>query len=55
MMIDKRTGKVLGLEVDNTYWKVKFLANLIAFTDHKISCCKVEGFHALDGIYTPNI
>ena len=24
MMIDKRTGEVLGLEVDSTYWKDKF-------------------------------
>ena len=23
-MIDKRTGEVLGLEVDSTYWKDKF-------------------------------
>ena len=23
-MIDKRTGKVLDLEVDSTYWKDKF-------------------------------
>ena len=36
MMIDRRTGEVLGPEVGNTYWKVKFLANFIVFTDHKI-------------------
>ena len=24
MMIDKRTGEALGLEVDTTYWKDKF-------------------------------
>ena len=23
-MIDKRTGEVLGLEVDSTYWKNRF-------------------------------
>ena len=28
-MINKRTGEVLGLEVDSTYWKDKFLTDFL--------------------------
>ena len=28
-IIDKRTGKVLSPEADSTYWKGKFLKNLL--------------------------
>ena len=37
-MIDKRTGKALGPEVDSTYWKDKFSADFIVSIDHKIIC-----------------
>ena len=37
-MIHKRTGEVLNPEVDSTYWK--------------ITCCRVEEIHILNGIGT---
>ena len=40
-MIDKRTGEVLGLEVD-----YKFEVNSIVFIDLKVTCHKVEVIHS---------
>ena len=48
-MIYKRTGEVLNPEVDPTYWKG---FDFIVFLDHKITCCKVEELHILNGIGT---
>ena len=49
-MIYKKTGEVLGPEVDFTYWTEKFQAGFIVFIDHKITCRKVENIHILNGI-----
>ena len=51
-MIDRRTGEVLGPEVDSTYWKDKFKSDFIVFIGHKITCCKAEGLHILNGTDT---
>ena len=51
-MIDKRTGKVLNLDVDSTYWKDSFRPIFIVFIDHKITCCREEKPHILNGIDT---
>ena len=51
-MIDRRTGEVLGPEVDSTYWKDKFYANFMAFIDDKITCRRMELIHILNGIDT---
>ena len=51
-MIDRRTGEVLSDEVDSTYWKDKFKADFIVFIGHKITCCKAEGLHILNGTDT---
>ena len=51
-MIDRRTGEVLGDEVDSTYWKDKFKADFIVFIGHKITRCKAEGLHILNGTDT---
>ena len=51
-MIDKRTGEMLGPEVDSTYWKVKFQADLIVYKDYKIICRKVGEIRILNDIDT---
>ena len=51
-MIDKRTGEVLGPEVDSIYWKDRFQANFIAYEDYKITCCMVGEIHILNGTDT---
>ena len=35
-MIDKRTGEVLGPEVDSTYWKDKFYVDFMVLIDHRV-------------------
>lgn len=45
MLADKRRDEVLGPEVDNT---CIFWVGFIAFTDHKITCCKVITLHDID-------
>ena len=52
MMIDKRTGGVLDLAVAFKYWKEKVLADYIALIDYKITCCRVEELHILNGTDT---
>ena len=51
-MIDKRTGEVLGPEVDSTYWKDKFYVNFIFFIDHNITCRKAKELNILNGTDT---
>ena len=51
-MIDKGTDEALGPEVDSTYWKDKFQADFIVFTDHEITCCRVGELRILNGIGT---
>lgn len=52
MLVDRTTGKALTHDVDYTH---KFQVNFKAFIDHKTTCCKVEGLHALSGIDILNI
>ena len=51
-MIDRRTGEVLGPEVDSTYWKDKFKSDFIVFIGHNITCGTAEGLHILKGTDT---
>ena len=51
-MIDGRTGEMLHPEVDSTIGKTNFKIVFIVFLDHKITCCKVEELHILDGTDT---
>ena len=51
-MIDQRTGEVLDLEVDFTYWKDKFQVDFIVYKDYKIICRMVEEIHILNDIDT---
>ena len=52
MMIDKRTGEVLGPEVGSIYWKDRFQANFIVYKDYKVTCCVVGETHILNGTDT---
>ena len=54
-MIDKRTGEVLGPEVDFRHWKEKFQADFIVFIDHKTTWRKAGEIHILNGIGTLGI
>ena len=44
--VDMITGEALGPEVDYTR---KLLVSFILFIDHKITCCRNELLHALNG------
>ena len=51
-LIDKRIGEVLDLEVDSRFWKKHFKPIFIVLMDHKVTFCKVEMPHILNGIDT---
>lgn len=51
MLTDKIIEKVLGPEVDYTCYEYNLqLYNLIVFIDRKITRCKAEVLHSLNGI-----
>ena len=49
MIINKRTGEILGPEVGYTY-NSQFQSNFTVFQNNKITCCKAVVFHALNDI-----
>ena len=51
-MIDKRTGEVLGPEIDSKYQKDKLQAYFIVYIDYKITYCKAGVIHILNDIDT---